>query len=451
VALVLTARSQRSNHTTSEAMTQEKMTICVGRFLIDLPKGAKVIFAATRVAGVTISMEEGSSDMGLKTAIAEREQELNQQTNEYGQRSLEKKNEVDAVNFKTTLIYYGREKPMKPIVYGEQVFGGVERLNVEAFGLYADRLYRFKGEHLASPLTENNVAELAMQFESREQETIPAEAGFCTDSGFIHDPIAPGDVESIAMFASLRGYPDLSIRLDISVNGKKIHESLLSRAANNGIRREFISRFTNLRKQARVVNGIAGEEFGEHVKEFNGTSAHMFTWASMGKLKDVTAPKITLELQTGIGRPGAPVNASLSDDAVIALWDSIASSIRLRPTSPAAKISQAPSPQSAPLGQLAASGQSCPHTGYWACNEAGEVEGGQRQFFKEGAAIPMAILRGTPSLWQRLNGTAPLHRVSTVWKLVGFAPQASHADEPSHAGASRGTDKSTPDANRDEA
>lgn len=39
---------------------------------------------------------------------------------------------------------------------------------------------------------------------------------------------------------------------------------------------------------------------------------------------------VTLELETGIGRPGEPVNSSLSDDAALVLWDKIAGSLRLR-------------------------------------------------------------------------------------------------------------------------
>jgi hypothetical protein len=67
----------------------------------------------------------------------------------------------------------------------------------------------------------------------------------------------------------------------------------------------------------------------------------MFMWAGLGKLRDVLAPKVTLELETGIGRPGEPVNSSLSDAAVLERWDRVTSSIRLRPTSAEPKTAQA--------------------------------------------------------------------------------------------------------------
>ena len=51
---------------------------------------------------------------------------------------------------------------------------------------------------------------------------------------------------------------------------------------------------------------------------------------------------------TGIGRPGQPVNSSLSDDAVLELWDRITTSIRLRPTSAAPQM---------PPGERVATGQ----------------------------------------------------------------------------------------------
>jgi hypothetical protein len=79
-----------------------------------------------------------------------------------------------------------------------------------------------------------------------------------------------------------------------------------------------------------VINGFYGEEILQRVDELNGVKLHDFMWESFGHTKDVLLPKLTLELSTGIGRPGAPVNSSLSDVEALALWEKISSSLRRR-------------------------------------------------------------------------------------------------------------------------
>jgi hypothetical protein len=102
------------------------------------------------------------------------------------------------------------------------------------------------------------------------------------------------------MFASLKGHPDVAIRLDTAVLDK-LQESLLTRDAKNDINTRFAANIKNLGKGSRELNGLAGEELLDRFKEGNGTTGHVFMWESFGKPSDVLAPSITLELQTGRG------------------------------------------------------------------------------------------------------------------------------------------------------
>lgn len=409
----------------AKTLTQKMMTVCVGRFLIDLPEGTEVSFAPARVAGVTVAVQSGYTEARHTAELSRQEQVLSQQKNEYDKASLEKKIQAGAVNFDSTILYYGREKPFTEIQFGQKVVGTEEGISVEGSGLYNDLLYTFKAQHLASPRFENNVLELVKKFEARSMDSIPSQPGFCTENGLIHDPIPASISESVTIFASLKDHPDVAIRLDTSVNVKRLQESLLERDAKNDVKLENRNSVKTFRRQHRVLNGIDGEEVLDKHKEANGTSAHIFMWAGMGKLKDVLAPKVTLELETGIGRPGQPVNSSLSDDAVLELWDRITTSIRLRPTSAAPKSAQADTAPQVPLGELVATGHACPQTGYWQCSELNGVEGAQPQFFRQGDQMPHAVLRGAPNLWQKLSGNAPSHQVATVWTLVAYSAQHS--------------------------
>jgi hypothetical protein len=397
-------------------MTQKMKTVCVGRLLIDLPEETEVRFSSAQIAGVTINVEPNFTDEKLKLEIEQRESKLSNEKNEYGLPSLEKKLIVDAINFKSTILYFARTKPGTFIEYGKLVQGTEQGISIESLGVKDNNLHHFSAIDLASPRSQNNVLDLVTNFEARTAESIPTAPGFCIENGLVRDPLTPDDNEYVAMFASLKGHPDIAIRLSTSINVKDMEEPLLVREEKNDIKRDYAANFKSLRKGVRMLNGIHGEEVGDKVKELNGTSAHSFMWVGLGKMRDVLAPSITLELQTGKGRAGKPRNSSLSDEAVLQLWDSISSSLRLRPTS---TKTDAAAP-AIPLGESVVTGSRCPQTGYWECKEAGKVEGGQRRLFITGEDMPYVTVRNVPNLWQRLRGEQPVHRVKTIWKLVDY-------------------------------
>ncbi|RYF46320.1 MAG: hypothetical protein EOO38_14325, partial [Cytophagaceae bacterium] len=379
-----------------KAMIQNGKTVCVGRLLIDLPAEAEISFSGARLGSVDINVEPGYTSQKAVEVIAKRETSLAGELNEYERPSLEKRVVVDAINFQATLLYFGREKPVTRMSSGQPVTSE-EGIAVDAFGIKNDLFYRFKAESLSSPKYENYVLDLVKQFESRTATSMPASAGFCTENGIIHDPISPDMNETVTMFASLKGHPDIAIRLDTSVLDKP-QESLLARDDDNDINTRFAANIKYLAKGSRELNGIAGEELLKRFKERNGTTGHMLMWESFGKPSDVLVPSITLELETGRGRPGSPVNSSLSDEALLQLWHAISSSLRIRPTTETKKASREDTAPAVPLGELAATGRICPQTGYWQCNEPGVVEGGQSKLVRQGDVMPRAMLRGAPSI-----------------------------------------------------
>jgi hypothetical protein len=111
----------------------------------------------------------------------------------------------------------------------------------------------------------------------------------------------------------------------------------------------------------------------------------------------------------------------LAQAAALALWDTISSSVRMRPTeAPRATVAL---PLSASLGAVASAGDICPQTGWWQCNEGGNgvnVLGGQCQFMRQGQLLPQALLLPPPTLWEKVRGLQRSFesQTSTAWKLV---------------------------------
>lgn len=95
---------------------------------------------------------------------------------------------------------------------------------------------------------------------------------------------------------------------------------------------DVFMRISKLREGRGNINGFAGEEIAERVREYHFTRGCGFNRETQGVTDDVLPPYLSLDMQTGLGnRPGGkPSNTSQHQDALLALRDGIASTICLR-------------------------------------------------------------------------------------------------------------------------
>jgi hypothetical protein len=188
---------------------------------------------------------------------------------------------------------------------------------------------------------------------------------------------------------------------------------------------DALLRITKLREAKRVINGIDGEEVLIRAREFNFTTTYGFNWETPGGNDDPLQPYLSLELQTGISERsgGKPVETSLHEDALLSLWDTIASSIRPRKNDPPSSSGLPREPSGPKLGAVATAGDVCPQSGWWRCNAGGpgmDVHGGQVQYIRKGDRMPQALLLPHQTLWQKLKRIQPSVESSraTAWTLV---------------------------------
>jgi hypothetical protein len=212
-----------------------------------------------------------------------------------------------------------------------------------------------------------------------------------------------------------------------SIPGGHTDRSLLARVADTDAEAsaDEMLRVTKLRLGQRTINGIDGEEVLERVRELNFTTGYSFMWEVAGVKDDPLQPYLLLNMETGTNpRPGGtPVDSSLHEDAVLALWDSISSSIRLRRSDSPPQADPPPAPPGPKLGALATAGEICPQSGWWKCREGGpgvDVQGGSVQWIRKGDRMPQALLLPRQTLWQKVRGLQPSIEPSqlTTWKLV---------------------------------
>lgn len=310
---------------TDELRHLKMKTMCAGRFLIDVPADAEVSYRGAMIAGWRIATIDDETDDQFAVRVAEKEAKLSKEKNERAMPNLERTLQVEKNAIHGKIHMFGREwirsRPNEALS---------ESVRVEAMIRVQKRSFNLTRE-LGNDGYLNTLAQLVLQFRSREANEIPSEAGFCFDGGFITEPITVEQSERTTMFVGLNGHPDVSIALNM-IAGITTPKTLLQRDAEASAGDENRSRFHVFRRGARPFNGEAGEEVLERVHEFNGNYGHSFMWELVHNRTDsVFTPLMSFELSTGMGQPGTTVNASLTDAQAIALWDKMLSSLRVRP------------------------------------------------------------------------------------------------------------------------
>lgn len=404
-------------------MTKEMKTVCIGRFLIDVPEETVLELAQPRVDGFDISSFDEPED-SFRTRLGQREARLRATPDRLGgTKNLELVKDV-----KTENGVFG-----KIFVHGRTVTEGTRNRGLESErfrheGVAVEALVYGQGmsfdvstNHYDPDLIEN-LERLVAKLVPNPANKVPAEPGFCVYRALFRDPLSPEQGEEIMMHAQLPGHPDIKFMLILAAGNKPDKQSLLERSADVDARLSASEkmRVSNLRAAPRTIGGIVGDELVTRVLENNDATVYGFWWEVNGTEDNVLIPHLSFTMDVGKGDNG-PVPASLSQQAATVLWDKISSSIRLRPTQEPQSVAVEPAP--IPLGTYAWAGERCPESGWWQCSAGGNgvgVLGGQRQHLQKGARMPQALLLPPQTLWERLRGVQPSfeQHTQTSWKLV---------------------------------
>jgi hypothetical protein len=403
-------------------MSKLMKTVCVGRFLIDVPASAQVSIGSTAVDGFDIVNYGKETQEQFDERMAQREAEINAGKNRAGLKNMESVQAIrhDAVNGK---IFVFDRKTSYYFAYGEKIptvgvsVNGYAHVNNTSFGFIADG---YKPE-LASGLSV-----LLAQLQPMEKDTVPTQPGFCLDGAFLRDRASGEPDESIVMFAGLPGHEDLGIAF-ATIAGKTPGPGLLERnTANRAGPYAFLNAFlSTLLEGKRSINGMEGDELAFRARERNFSTGYTFDWETQGTKDDVLHPFVSLELQTGISPQAGsnPVQSTLSEESLGDLWRRMSSSLRVRPVEQPAQTNGADLQLGLALGTLAWAGETCRQTGWWQCGQADGhvgVYGGARQLLREGQIVPQALLLPKPGVWQKVRGLQPSFeaKTPTSWRLA---------------------------------
>jgi hypothetical protein len=343
-------------------------------------------------------------------------------------------------------------QPQGKIITGYEGFDSVDDLKINGY-------FRLNDDGVvidARPLLENKdraiakINSISRRLRQRAENEMPAEPGNCIERAFLIDEpnINKGEVlEHIRIGFRLKEFPDTHLSIYVAPSNPHNPEgdSLEAQfkrmsedpATAEGKKVLVATKF--FRKSPRQIHDWqTGYEVLMRSPDEDGSHAHHdFRLKFTGVPHDMLKPYADIQFQTGVADNAAgATKASLTDEEAIAVWDKITSTIRVRPTSATpVKTAGGNTAPRFPLGELAATGRTCPQTGWWQASEPGNMEDGGRQHIKAGERMPHVVSQGEPSVWQKLKGERPSYRTATLWKLVSYDDAPARADVSTRAPA----------------
>ncbi len=394
-------------------MNSDFMTVCVGRFLVEVPRATKVISEEFKIMGDSLEFTR----MGLekhKQFLVEREKTLRADKRD----PLKKMAHVPKAQ--GAVFAYGDDDA--PVIYkvegyawSKELLGGIQlKINSLADGTDMDQIIQTTGIDLA-------------RFRARSDKDIPTEDGFCVNGGFFAGRPSM-ESENALIYYRLTQYPDVLVQIIISVNGTNLEPTLLQR--NSAPLPPALKSQAHLIKTLRRGKHPVGSLQGEEVLElFNDKSLgrHEFYWQVQGKPTSLYEPAISFELITGLDTNGQEIKPSLTNLQAIELFARIVNSIRLRPTTPG-KTSDATDPNSPspatpkrlPLKSKVTSAANCPQTGIWECATDAPGVAEHRRFITAGQPMPYGVAQRASKGLGGMLGMKEDDTVEITWMLVAY-------------------------------
>jgi hypothetical protein len=413
-------------------MTEKMKTVCVGRFLVDVPNEADVSLSREMMDGFEIDRTD-ESEMAFRERVTAREAAIRNPDAHAGTRSG---GMVEARDLRTPdmigrILIFGRTRSYS-MEDGRRVDD--EWVSIEAHAHKEGVSFSLSMKYADQSDAQAAEALLA-RLRLRHENEIPSVPGFCIDRAVFAEPLPPHKTEHIVMHVGFLDHPDVALAF-ASMPGGGRDRTLLARYADMDAEAgpDELLRVTKLRTGKRDINALAGEEVLERVREFNFATTYGFMWETQGVKDDPLQPFLSLELHGGISpRPGGkPADTSLHEDAVLDLWNRISSSIRPRPAGPPTGVAPPAEPPGPQRGAVATAGQPCPQAGWWKCSEGGpgvDVQGGAVQWVRKGERMPQALLLPRQTLWQKMRGIQASIEPDqpTTWTLVDKRARARTA------------------------
>lgn len=312
-------------------------TVCVGRYLLDVPESATVVYGPANTP-YRINRLPG------------RASELMQMVEEYSKEAVSKKSKfpIGPASSPGSLVGQVAKgfSDNNRIVYGVEEMTGayylIQSLVVVGADIYVQE-HSYYGELDGLQKVVEELKMLAASIVPRTAEGVPSGVGVCIDGALVLDQ-ATTHHERTTVGVRLSEFNDVHFTIDMTLKDRLIESDALEARLKSGEenakaegKMEWYSKIKFIRRMERQVSSWKGyEALARRPLQGQFTAFHEFSFVSQGEPKNPMLPVINVDLYTGVQDNTVGLGIpSLNDVEAIELWDRLMNSIR--PICPAAK------------------------------------------------------------------------------------------------------------------
>lgn len=302
-------------------------TVCVGRFLIDVPEDAEAVYGPAWVLADIERYPDEARNLQtvFKVALDQTEKDRGTASDELaGPNSMLGK-----------VVEVGKGK----IIFSRKSDSDYK---LEAFLPLSDDLFVLsltsweKGKELYDL---SRLTEISNGIVARPADLIPDVPGVCVDGAFIRDAEMPRP-ERVTFGLRMREFDDVHFSMAMTTKEQIVEsdglEHRLRKAEAEAKARgasAWYSSIKFLKRGKRVVDGWNGYEVqARKSPQKHEVESHEFAYTSHGEPNNPMRPVLELEMHSGVvGNRRGAAKPSITDTEAIELWDRLLGSIRPRP------------------------------------------------------------------------------------------------------------------------
>lgn len=323
-----------SSATRVTSIFEKTRTVCVGRFVLEIPATATLVFGGMEAPYETYRLKDKAKN--VDEIIAGYVSDLEQRKDRVFGDLLKD----DSMLGKLIL---GPSKNQRVFFDVSPEAGNmyeIKSLTTVGSDLYLQSASTFASkDYYTEDLTDLN--EGAARLAPLGDTEIPTESGFCIDGALVHDT-KHYQVERIQVGVRLKEFPDVHFSLEMVRKSRRVESDALEPRLKEAEREAHAMgmgawhrKIKTLRRGERILKPWTGYEVLAHLpaQKLSGES-HQFNFVAIGEPKNVYIPTIDMALDTGVkdNEPGA-VKPSITDEEAVYLWDRLTNSLRVRPVS----------------------------------------------------------------------------------------------------------------------
>lgn len=333
VAVSLVAQERRMTPTDRIiSVVENTRPVCIGRFIIDVPRTAQVVYGPARLPVETRRKEGegGNLEAFVQRAVAKsKEDSWLARDGLTGSTSMLGK-VIDGVTPDHKIVF--------GVGHGSGSFYNVQSIVSVGSDLYIQEYEEF-GEDDKYLHAIQDANEIASRIVPRNEDEIPGGSGICIDGAFVREP-QRYMIEAVSIGIRLKEFEGVHISIQMTKKSRHIASDAIEprlKSAEKSLVAQghgsWYKRINFLRRGQRKIGDWDGFEVAAHRPAIGSEEeSHEFAFLSHGEPRNPMLPVLDVKLHTGVkGNEIGGMAPSITDEEALFFWDRILSSIKPRP------------------------------------------------------------------------------------------------------------------------